>query len=200
MTLSGFGVVLRRINTDDIEQIRRWRNQDFVRDQMFERELITETQQEAWFQTVNNANNYYFIMEFDQKAFGLIYAKNVDPELMVGEGGIFIGEDHFLTSDAPARASVLLLYFCFNKLGLNNSLIRVKKSNKLALKYNQILGYSIKSIQGEVILLSMNKEEFERSVIVSRLLKTLNKESVKLSGEPSEFNLNKVNALLRTKG
>lgn len=200
MILSGFGVSLRRITHKDIEQIRAWRNQDFVRDQMFESELIAETQQVAWFNTVNNPYNYYFIMEVDHKAFGLIYAKNVNPESMVGEGGIFIGEYEYLTSDAPARASILLLYFCFNKLGLSNSLIRVKKSNELALKYNQILGYSIKSIQGEVILLGMNKEEFEHSVIVSRVLKTLNIDSVKLFGEPSEFNLSRINALLHTEG
>jgi hypothetical protein len=32
MILSGFGVSLRRITQADIEQIRAWRNQDFVRE------------------------------------------------------------------------------------------------------------------------------------------------------------------------
>lgn len=199
MILSGFGVSLRRITQADIEQIRTWRNQDFVRDQMFESELITEIQQVEWFDSINNHYNYYFIMEFDQKPFGVIYAKNVNPESLVGEGGIFIGEHQYLTTDLPGRASILLLYFCFNKLGLSSSLIRVKKSNETALSYNQFLGYKVRSEQGEELILGLTKEAFEDSIFVSRVLSSLKEESVDLSGVPSENNLSQINELLRSK-
>ncbi len=199
MILSGFGVSLRRITQADIEQVRAWRNQDFVRNQMFQSELITEVQQVAWFDTVNNPFNYYFIIEENDKPIGVIYAKNVNPESMVGEGGIFIGEQPYLTTDFPGRASILLLYFCFNKLGLNSSLIRVKKGNEAALWYNQFLGYNVKLHQGEEIVLSLTKEAFEDSMVVSRILRTLRRESVQLTGTPSENNLNRINELLRVK-
>ena len=199
MILSGFGVSLRRITQADIEQVRAWRNQDFVRNQMFQSELITEVQQVAWFDTVNNPFNYYFIIEENEAPIGVIYAKNVNPESMVGEGGIFIGEQPYLTTDFPGRASILLLYFCFNKLGLNSSLIRVKKGNEAALWYNQFLGYNVKSHQGEEIVLSLTKEAFEDSMVVSRILRTLRRESVQLTGTHSENNLNRINELLRVK-
>ena len=199
MILSGFGVSLRRITQADIEQVRAWRNQDFVRNQMFQSELITEVQQVAWFDTVNNPFNYYFIIEVNDKPIGVIYAKNVNPESMVGEGGIFIGEQPYLTTDLPGRASILLLYFCFNKLGLNSSLIRGKKGNEAALWYNQFLGYNVKLHQGEEIVLSLTKEAFEDSMVVSRILRTLRQESVQLTGTPSENNLNRINELLRVK-
>ena len=199
MILSGFGVSLRRITQADIEQVRAWRNQDFVRNQMFQSELITEVQQVAWFDTVNNPFNYYFIIEVNDKPIGVIYAKNVNPESMVGEGGIFIGEQPFLTSDMPGRASILLLYFCFNKLGLSSSLVRVKKGNDVALAYNQTLGYSIQSQQGNELILCLTKEAFEDSMVVSRILRTLRRESVQLTGTPSENNLNRINELLRVK-
>ena len=92
MILTGFGVVLKRITKEDIEQIRRWRNQDFVRDQMFHTELITETQQDAWFESVNNCFNYYFVIHVNELPIGVIYAKQVNPKTLAGEGGIFIGE------------------------------------------------------------------------------------------------------------
>jgi RimJ/RimL family protein N-acetyltransferase len=198
MILAGFGVVLKRITRDDIEQIRRWRNQDFVRDQMFHQELITETQQNAWFDSVNNRFNYYFVIHVDELPIGLIYAKQVNPETMVGEGGIFIGEPAYLTSDTPARASLLLLYFCFNKLSLSTSLIRVKESNLVALRYNELLGYVVQQRSGEELLLSLTKEDFQRSNMVSRVLRLLETESIQLTGLPSKNNLDQLNALLKS--
>ena len=196
MILAGFGVVLKRITRDDIEQIRRWRNQDFVRDQMFHRELITEIQQDAWFDSVNNRFNYYFVIHVDELPIGLIYAKQVNPETMVGEGGIFIGEPAYLTSDSPARASMLLLYFCFNKLMLSSSLIRIKKGNVVALRYNELLGYVVQQRSGEELLLSLTKEDFQRSIMVSRVLRLLEPKSIQLTGLPSDKNLDQLNALL----
>jgi RimJ/RimL family protein N-acetyltransferase len=163
---------------------------------MFHRELITEIQQEAWFDSVNNRFNYYFVIHVDELPIGLIYAKEVNPETMVGEGGIFIGEQAFLTSDSPARASMLLLYFCFNKLLLNSSLIRVKESNLVAIRYNELLGYVVQQRSGEEILLSLTKEGFHRSIMVSRVLRLLETESIQLRGLPSENNLEQLNALL----
>jgi RimJ/RimL family protein N-acetyltransferase len=166
---------------------------------MFERELITEVQQVAWFDIVNNPFNYYFIIEVNEKPIGVIYAKNVNPESMVGEGGIFIGEQPFLTTDLPGRASILLLYFCFNKLSLSSSLIRVKKGNDVALAYNQTLGYSIQSQHGNEIILSLTKEAFEASAVVSRLMRHLKQDSICLTGIPSDNNLSRINELLSVK-
>ena len=198
MILTGFGVVLKRITKEDIEQIRRWRNQDFVRDQMFHTELITETQQDAWFESVNNCFNYYFVIHVDELPIGVIYAKQVNPKTLAGEGGIFIGEHAYLTSDSPARASMLLLHFCFNKLMLSSSLIRIKEGNKVALHYNELLGYVVQKRAGEEILLSLTKEAFQRSMMVSRVLRLLDIESIQLTGMPSENNLEQLNALLES--
>jgi RimJ/RimL family protein N-acetyltransferase len=198
MILTGFGVVLKRITREDIEQIRRWRNQDFVRDQMFHTELITEIQQDAWFESVNNCLNYYFVIHVDELPIGVIYAKQVNPITLAGEGGIFIGEPAYLTSDSPARASMLLLHFCFNKLMLSSSLIRIKEGNKVALRYNELLGYVVQQRAGEEILLSLTKEAFQRSMMVSRVLRLLDTESIQLTGIPSVNNLEQLNALLES--
>jgi RimJ/RimL family protein N-acetyltransferase len=160
--------------------------------------LITETQQNAWFDSINNRFNYYFVIYVDELPIGLIYAKQVNPETMVGEGGIFIGEPAYLTSDSPARASMLLLYFCFNKLMLSSSLIRIKEFNVVALRYNELLGYVVQQRSGEELLLSLTKEDFQRSNMVSRVLRLLETESIQLTGLPSENNLDQLNALLKS--
>jgi RimJ/RimL family protein N-acetyltransferase len=165
---------------------------------MFHQELITETQQNAWFDSINNRFNYYFVIYVDELPIGLIYAKQVNPETLVGEGGIFIGEPAYLTSDSPARASLLLLYFCFNKLMLSGSLIRIKECNVVALRYNELLGYVVQQRSGEELLLSLTKEDFQRSNMVSRVLRLLETESIQLTGLPSKNNLDQLNALLKS--
>jgi hypothetical protein len=88
------------------------------------------------------------------------------------------------------------LYFCFNKLLLSTSLIRVKESNLVALRYNELLGYVVQQRSGEELLLSLSKEDFQRSNMVSRVLRLLETESIQLTGLPSENNLEQLNALL----
>jgi RimJ/RimL family protein N-acetyltransferase len=200
MILSGFGVELRRIARADIEQIREWRNSDVVRQQMFHEELISEIQQEAWFERVNNPLNYFFMIHVGVAPIGLIYAKEVDPSTMLGEGGIFVGNPRFLSTDVPARASLLMLYFCFNILGLNSSLIKIKKGNDVAISYNQLLGYKIQSVVGNEITLVLTKDAFEASRYIQRLAQVLPKESIQLLGTPSDNNLDLINRHLNLKG
>ncbi len=200
MILSGFGVELRRIARADIEQIREWRNSDVVRQQMFHEELISEIQQEAWFERVNNPLNYFFMIHVGVAPIGLIYAKEVDPFTMLGEGGIFVGNPRFLSTDVPARASLLMLYFCFNILGLNSSLIKIKKGNDVAISYNQLLGYKMQSVVGNEITLVLTKDGFEASRYIQRLVQVLPKESIQLLGTPSDNNLDLINRYLNLKG
>ena len=131
---------------------------------------------------------------------GLIYAKEVDPSTMLGEGGIFVGNPRFLSTDVPARASLLMLYFCFNILGLNSSLIKIKKGNDVAISYNQLLGYKIQSVVGNKITLVLTKDAFEASRYIQRLVQVLPKESIQLLGTPSDNNLDLINRHLNLKG
>ena len=199
MILSGFGVELRRVVHSDIEQIREWRNSDVVRQHMFHQELISEIQQESWFERVNNPFNYYFIIHSGATPIGLIYAKQVDPSSLAGEGGIFVGNPHFLSSDVPARASLLILYFCFNMLGLTYSLIRIKEGNELAINYNKLLGYQLQSVQGNELTFVLTSDNFGESRYVQRLIQILPKEPIQLLGVPSDNNLELINKQLNLK-
>ena len=116
MRLTGIGITLRRINHSDLEIVRKWRNQPRVRSQMFRDEIISQLKQVEWFQSIDNANNYYFVILENEIPLGLIFAKNINQKTNEGEGGIFMGDLSKISSDIPARASLLLLYFCFNKL------------------------------------------------------------------------------------
>ena len=92
LVLEQYEVKLTRLTLADIELVRKWRNSSFVNSKMLLSKKITKEEQLNWFQKIDNAFNYYFIIEFEQEKVGLISAKNFNPDFGFGEGGIFIGE------------------------------------------------------------------------------------------------------------
>lgn len=199
MTIIGFGVQLRRMTLSDIERIRTWRNAPEIQALMFEQANISADQQEKWFETVNNDLNYFFLIEVEHKPVGLIYAKNLDAVTLEGEGGIFMGEPTYRTSDIPARASLLWLWVCFEYFGFDTSRIKVKRENAIALAYNAFLGYQLNREEGEMIGMELTKAHFMRSKGM-RMLKTFrfDLDRIQIVGEPSELNLPIINSFLRS--
>ncbi|MFM7472319.1 MAG: hypothetical protein ACKO00_00160 [Crocinitomicaceae bacterium] len=57
LSLKQFDVELRRLQLEDIELIRKWRNEAHVAQQMIYREYITTEMQLKWFNSINNPYN-----------------------------------------------------------------------------------------------------------------------------------------------
>lgn len=200
LILSQYDIELQRLSLSDIELVRSWRNQDRIRNQMFHTNLISEKDQELWFDSINNSLNYYFLIVFKSKKIGLIHAKNIDLEVGYGEGGIFIGEVADENSWAATMASICLLSFVFEKLSLKSSLIKVKSNNLNAIKYNELLGYKEVTSDENCITMSLDKKSFNRAT--SKLKSTLEKIAgtdgkMTLRGAPSDLNLPEINKLLK---
>ncbi len=143
LTLTGYGVTLRRLTHDKIEMLRQWRNDPKIQKYMIYREYITPEMQEHWFQKINNDNNLYFIIEYEGNEVGMINIKDIDYNEKTGEPGMFIYDDKLLNSDIAMRASLCFGDIIWNILKLDYLYIHVVASNKRALQYNQLLGYEI---------------------------------------------------------
>ena len=91
LTLSQYGVTLKRLELNDIEEVRKWRNLHYIQNKMQYKEDISSEMQLIWFNSINNNLNYYFIIINEKgKRVGLINSKDVDLKQKNGEGGIFI--------------------------------------------------------------------------------------------------------------
>ncbi len=150
MKLTKYGVTLNRLTEDKIEMIRNWRNDPKIVQYMEYKEYITPEMQTAWFQKINNDNNYYFLIEFNGKEIGLINVRDIDYELREGEGGIYIYDDDCLNSTISFQATMCLYDFCFETLKLERLIAHILKDNKRAIKYNKLLGYELTVGQDEV--------------------------------------------------
>lgn len=202
LILEQFDVRLIRLREEDLELIRSWRNAAHVVNQMIYREYITPEMQQSWFQTINNKYNYYFVIEFEGKKVGLINAKNYNPEIGFGEGGIFIGEPDFEHSFAAVYASLTLLNFVFHMMtSIEVSRIRILKDNVRAIQYNKMLGYELLQNQENTDnqLYALTKERYKKQGLKLNKAASLfcsGSNLMKLSGTPSENNLDEINQLL----
>ncbi len=198
LILAQYDVRLIRVQAADLGLIVKWRNSDWVRKNMFVQDVLQEKDQLAWFDSINNASNYYFIIEYLGEKVGLIHAKNFSEEEGIGEGGIFIGEYEYLETWASVMASICLLNFIFTKLEINRSVIRVLAQNKSAISYNLQLGYKIDFEDANEIRMLLDKADFfQKYNLLKSTLSKISKgnEALILKGEKASNNLTQINRL-----
>lgn len=143
--LTGKGVVLKRLEARDLEQVRKWRNLPHVRDQMEFREHISHKMQLEWFSKVNNSQNWYFLFgEKENEWAGVVHIKDIDQANKTGEAGVFTGETAYLGSPLPVGAVLRMMDFAFSDLGLEKLEAKMRTDVPSILKFNTFLGYQPK--------------------------------------------------------
>ncbi len=150
LILEQYGVKLVRLQEEDIELVRHWRNQSDIANYMEYRVQISPEAQVKWFHSINNKFNYYFVIVFEGKKIGLINAKNYEPSQGFGEGGIFIWDKEYINSFAAVFATLCLLNFSFITIGLRKSRARILRNNERAIHYNKLIGYKLLPGQEDV--------------------------------------------------
>jgi RimJ/RimL family protein N-acetyltransferase len=198
LILSQYDVRLIRVQAEHLALILKWRNSDWVRKNMFVQDILQEKDQLAWFNSINNASNYYFIIEYLGEKVGVIHAKNFSEEDGMGEGGIFIGEHDYLETWASVMASICLLNFIFAKTNINRSMVRVQTHNRRAISYNLKLGYKIDHKDANECRMILDKEDFfSKTILLKSVLSKISKgqDALILKGEKASNNLIQINRL-----
>jgi len=148
MIISRYGINLVRVQKEHIETIRVWRNDPKIRDYMFFKSEITSDMQKNWFNSVNNDQNFYFMVCPSETPIGLISISSIDYEHRKAFAGLFIYDDNFLGTDIPVRSSLCLLDVFFTYTAIDTLYAKVLNSNIVADQYNTSLGFErIKKIE-----------------------------------------------------
>jgi UDP-4-amino-4,6-dideoxy-N-acetyl-beta-L-altrosamine N-acetyltransferase len=202
LTIEQYGVKLTRLQIEEIELVRNWRNQDFVAQNMDYQKHITQKEQKKWFESINNANNYYFIIHFNNEKIGVINAKNYDEQKGFGEGGIFIGRKEYLETVAPTFSTLCLLNVVFLEMKLTQiSRVKVLNKNHKSIEYNKLLGYKLleNTNDGVSSYYELTLENYiQYGSKLNQAAKSLskNQDTLKISGMPSTINSQAINEYL----
>jgi RimJ/RimL family protein N-acetyltransferase len=143
MRFTRFGIALQRLESEDIELVRQWRNSSGVRPYMRYRELIGPNDQKLWFRDLDSERDWYFIARTGETAFALFNIKAIDWTAVCGEAGGFVGESRFIGRPEPAQATLALMDFAFQVLRLQFLKARYSSSLPRIARFNEQLGYVV---------------------------------------------------------
>ncbi len=143
MKICKYGITLSRLRQEDIEFVREKRNSEEVRRFMEFREEITSEMQQKWFDSINNFENFYYLIEYKGAKIGLLNDKNMDWKARTSESGLFLWDESYINTIVPVLASLCLLDVGFYYLNWNMSFIKVLRDNPKAIEYVNNLGYLI---------------------------------------------------------
>ncbi|MCS6818791.1 MAG: GNAT family N-acetyltransferase [Chitinophagales bacterium] len=141
MKIYRYGVLLERLKREQIEMVRTWRNDPKISRHMFHRGIITPSMQAEWFESINNKENFFFLISYSRKYVGLINMSSIDWAEHTAYSGLFIYEDEYLGTDVPVRASLAMLDVFFLLGGIKKVFAKVRGKNRVAHRYNTQLGF-----------------------------------------------------------
>lgn len=142
MIISRYGITLQQLQLDQIELVRQWRNDPKISRFMFYKGEISPAMQREWFNSIDNNQNFFFIINTNHSPVGLINISSIDWENKTAYTGLFIYDNQFLATDIPVMASLAMLDIFFLIFNIQSVFAKVKGDNKTAHLYNTTLGYN----------------------------------------------------------
>jgi len=142
MKITRYGVTLERLLPEQSEMVRNWRNDQKISQFMFYKGEITAAMQQEWFASIDNEQNFFFVIIYKSEPIGLINISSIDWDNKTSYVGLFIYNEKFWASDVPVMASLAMLDVFFMLFDIQSAYAKVKGNNKVAHKYNSSLGFS----------------------------------------------------------
>ncbi|MGG1246307.1 UDP-4-amino-4,6-dideoxy-N-acetyl-beta-L-altrosamine N-acetyltransferase [Bacillus spizizenii] len=137
-----FKYSLRTLKEKDLDTVLRWRNDERIRQSMYNDQIITEKQHQQWFKNVNSSKTeHYFIFTVDHKDTGFVSFKDVDHKNNHCYWGFYIGEAQSQKGSGSVMG-FLALEWAFQQLEVEKVYGEVLSNNEKSLSYHQSLGFS----------------------------------------------------------
>jgi len=197
MIIQKYNVRLRRLEASDLELVREMRNSPAIRTRMFYQEEISPEQQLKWFDRIDNAQFYYFVIEVKGKRVGLLNGNIRSWKEKSIDAGIFIWDEQFLASRTAVASALCVLDFHFQLMQMETVFIEVRTDNWKAIAFNEYLGFKRFEEEHEVgrVWLQLDKDYYlEKTAKLRRGVMRAAKETAPLSWDdvsanPSDQNL-----------
>jgi RimJ/RimL family protein N-acetyltransferase len=204
LTLSQYGIVLRRMAEADMEQIRQGRNREFVRNRHVYRNEISKDDQALWYQEMNSPLNYVFVVHYRDQDIGSILVKDFLPDLSTTSCGAFIWNEGYLGTKVPILSILVALDFFFHRVGIACTRSVVLKSNAPSINMNRFFGFAFSDYDEQAYNIFMDRPTYmtNRERLISfacRASKSKETHILRISGSQSNANLPIINSLLISK-
>jgi UDP-4-amino-4,6-dideoxy-N-acetyl-beta-L-altrosamine N-acetyltransferase len=154
--------MLKKIDQNDIEILRSWRNSDDVSKFMISKTKISKDDQLNWYKQISNdSSGYYWVIMLKNKIkIGYASLTKINNLNYTAEPGLYIGDKNYRNTFYGIEAFYYLLDFAFNHIQLKEIKGMVMISNQPALKMNKQFGFKILNTYDNFHEISLKKEDF----------------------------------------
>jgi RimJ/RimL family protein N-acetyltransferase len=143
MKICKYGITLNRLRKEDLEFVREKRNEKDAHSSAESHIEITADMQLEWFDSVNNFENFYYVIEYKGAKIGMLNNKNLDWTARTSESSLFLWEESLADTIVPSLAALCLIEIGFYYLNWNVCYIRVHSDNPKAVENSVSLGYEL---------------------------------------------------------
>ncbi len=167
--LKGFDITLKPLEKKDIEMVREWRNSEKIKRYALNQNHISKEQQEAWFASLAQKEDEYFVIEQSETPIGLIWFNKRDE---VVETGFYIYDESKQNSLTPYKIVTLFHDYLFNTKEFKKLTCKVMHDNPRAVRFNLSLGYKESASHDEYKSYALSYEDYKKAdAKISKLLK-----------------------------
>ena len=143
MKICKYGITLNRLRKEDLEFVREKRNKKVALSSEETHIEITPEMQLEWFESVDNFENFYFIIEYNGAKIGMLNNKKVDWKALTSESSLFLWDESLADTIVPKLTALCLIEIGFYYLNWNVCYIRVHSDNPKAIENAEELGYEL---------------------------------------------------------
>ena len=159
--VEGDKVYLSPVNHEDYEILTEWLNdKEVLCGLLLDTKIITlKNEKEALEKIASDGYHFFIINKSNDELMGICSYHELNLIDRKAEMGIFIGNKKYWNKGFGTEATQLLLQFGFEKLNLNNVMLRVFSFNKNAIKCYQKCGFKMIGKRREAKI--VNEKKFD---------------------------------------
>jgi len=193
MKICKYGITLNRLRQEDLEFVRQKRNSERIDSTDDFHDEITPDMQLEWYDSINNVENFYYIIEYKGVKIGMLNNKKLDWKARTSESSLFLWDESLTDTIVPALASLCLIEIGFYYLNWNVCYIRIHSDNHKAIENAGILGYELtegkETVENHLYYLTRELFETKAKKILKEAKAFIEKESGEgyLLLEPSDY-------------
>ncbi|WP_165831895.1 MULTISPECIES: UDP-4-amino-4,6-dideoxy-N-acetyl-beta-L-altrosamine N-acetyltransferase [Gammaproteobacteria] len=164
-----YGVTLKRLEEDMLEQVRSWRNSPEVAKHMLQQGEISKEQQENWYQGLQEDDSrIYWVAWFKEQPIGVASLTKIDLSKGSAEPGMYIYPEQFKNNIIPFCVAFALNDFAFEELGLTTLVGKIFVDNEASVRFHEKCGYKstsqithVEEQQKDLQWYSLNRKDYE---------------------------------------
>jgi hypothetical protein len=149
----------------DIELVRIWRNEEYVRKRLIYSHVISESQQKKWYKNLDKLHDLYFIVKQKEVKVGVSSFVKINWEEGHAETAYFqyTNPETKSFNDVYVKTSLLMGDFFLNFYNFSFVTAKIKTDNTSVINFLKLIGYEVIEATEDLLILKCTLQAFNKN-------------------------------------